>query len=173
MRITIISLLAGTLLATAGCQKAPEPAKAPEVETSISGERVRRQAGTWQSKLTVMDMAMPGLPDSMRQKLTDMVEKQGSQSVCLTPEQAAKEDIADRLAKIGNNDKCNFTRKAIDGGKVDIGATCTAGGQKVDVKMQGTVTPTRADMMMVTTGAGNVAMTMRIVSQRTGDCTAP
>jgi hypothetical protein len=145
---------------------------------TVASGPVKREAGSWKTDVKLVKLEMPGITPAMKDGMSKMMAGASGQEVCLTPEQAAKEDIANELSKGGssNGTNCTFSKKDVTGGKINVAGTCkNAGGQTVNLMMTGTMEPKKTDVMMTTTGAapggtGNMEMVMQIASTHVGPC---
>jgi len=154
----------GALSVLAGCSKgADAPADGP----------VKREAGNWKTDVKLVKFEMPGLPANMKDEMAKQFAASGGTEQCLTQEQAEKEDPADTLTK-GMGQGCNWSKKDIGGGKIDVAGSCTANGQKVDLAMAGTMGAKKTDVTISTKGptpaGGQMEMEMQVTSTLTGPC---
>ncbi len=160
--VTIAAL--GVALATAGCGK-----------TDNADGPVKREAGNWKTDIKLVKFEVPGMPDEMKAGMAQMMEGASGLDQCITQEQVDKEDIAAELAKgPGNGGECNWSKKQVAGGVIDIAGTCTANGQTVDMAMTGTMAAKKSDVTITTKGqvpeGGNMEMVMQVTSVHTGPC---
>jgi hypothetical protein len=183
MRFAI--LLAAAALPLAACNKQPQvnekDASVEEVAQKVresAGDAAFVRPGLWESKVTIEQFDVPGMPAEMVQRMkTMMAERQehGFQT-CLTAEDVKrpKEDFF-----AGKNKECRYEHFTMGGGKIDAAMQC--GGKEDDgtqvMQMAGTYSPDSYRMqtsMKMNSGAGaegGMAMTMRIEAQRVGECT--
>lgn len=161
--ITIAAL--GVALAVSGCGKSEN-----------AGGQVKREAGNWKTDVKLVKFDVPGMPEEMKAGMKQMVEGASGMDQCFTQEQVDKEDIAAELSKgPGNGGECTWSKKDVDGGKIDVAGTCTANGQKVDMAMAGTMEAKKTDVTITTkgglpNGGGNMEMVMQMTSVHTGPC---
>ena len=155
----------GVALATAGCSK-----------TENAGGTVKREAGNWKTDVKLVKFEVPGMPPEMKDGMAKMMEGASGMDQCFTQEQVDKEDIAAELAKgPGNGGECKWSKKNVDGGKIDVAGTCTANGQTVDMAMTGTMEAKKTDVTITTkgkmpTGQGEMEMVLQMTSTHTGPC---
>jgi uncharacterized protein DUF3617 len=170
--------------ALAACNKSPE-VNAKNASVAEVAQKVRESGadqsfvrpGLWQSKVTIDQLDIPGMPADMAQRMKSMMaEKQehGFQT-CLTAEDVKrpKEDFF-----AGKNKECRYDHFTMGGGKIDAAMRC--GGKKGASVMQmaGTYSPdsyqmqTSMKMQGETGEPGGMSMKMRIDAQRVGECTA-
>ena len=133
------------------------------------------EPGLWQSKVTIEEMNIPGIPvqfaDKMRQSMAD--HKERSSSHCVTPEQVRKpkEDFF-----AGEDKSCHYAQFTMGSGKMDIQMVCNEEGSTRTTMMHGTYTPTSYSMDMSSQGSGGreagMSMKMHVDSNRIGECSA-
>jgi Protein of unknown function (DUF3617) len=150
--------------------------KKDEEQAAASGP-VKREAGNWKTDIKLVKLDIPGMNDQMKEGMSKMLEGASGMDVCLTPEQAAKEDIAADMSKNASSGAdCTFSKKEVNGGKIDVAGTCkTPQGQSLDMAMVGTMEAKKIDMTITTkgpmpTGGGNMEMVMQMTSNNTGAC---
>lgn len=159
---TTATLLALPVLALAAC--------------SPSGP-VKRQPGSWSQKVEILKLEGKGATPETKVQMQKMFDSMAAMSVCLTPAAAAKEDFStamEQMASRGQN--CSFSKKDVNGGKIDVQATCKQpNGGTVKMTISGSNAPTAQQMTMQTEGyapggAKEGTMQMKITSTRSGDC---
>ena len=158
----------GALIAVSGCGKSENAASGP----------VKREAGNWKTDVKLVKFDVPGMPAEMKDGMAKMMEGASGMDQCFTQEQVDKEDIAAELAKgPGNGGECTWSKKNIDGGKIDIAGTCKQNGQTVEMTMAGTMEAKKNDVTITTKGkvptGGDMEMVMQMTSTHTGPCKAP
>lgn len=162
-------------------------ASVEEVATAARENRsiVRRQPGQWEETTTIESFNVPGLPADQQAMLRQNMQQQQPHVAtrCVTQEEADSEEI-DIAAVRDAGQNCRYERMNLDGGRLDAVVACTAPtGAQMRASMNGTYSATASDIRMqmhsrTPAGSesnapqGNMDMTMRIVSRRTGDCTA-
>jgi hypothetical protein len=170
--------------ALAGCNKSPE-VSARNASVGEVAQKVREagadqsfvRPGLWQSKVTIDQLDMPGIPAEMAQRMkTMMAEKQehGFQT-CLTAEDVKrpKEDFF-----AGKNKECRYDHFTMGGGKIDAAMRCGGKDGGSVMQMAGTYSPdsyqmqTSMSVQPQTGDHGGMSMKMRIEAQRVGECTA-
>jgi hypothetical protein len=133
--------------------------------------------GLWQSKVTIDDLDIPGMPADMAKRMkTMMAEKQehGFQT-CLTASDVKrpKEDFF-----AGKNKDCRYDHFTMGGGKIDAAMRCGDKNGASVMQMAGTYSPDTYQMQTALkvegsgTEQGGMSMKMRIEAQRVGECTA-
>jgi Protein of unknown function (DUF3617) len=131
------------------------------------------EPGLWQSKVTVLEMNIPGMPagfaDKMKQSMAE--HQQESSKHCLT-----KEDVKKPKEGFfaGQDKSCHYAHFTMGGGKMDIQMVCDMQGAAQTTDMTGSYTPTSYSMDMSSHGrAGDekgMVMKMHVDSQRVGEC---
>jgi Protein of unknown function (DUF3617) len=167
--ILALSVLALSLAACSGGNK-------EEAKVADSGP-VKREAGNWKTDVKLVKLDVPGMNEQMKQGMTKMMEGMSGMDMCLTQEQADKEDIAADMSKnAAQGAQCDFSKRDVNGGKVDVAGTCkTAQGQALEIAMNGTLEAKKVDMTVTTkgplpAGTGNMEMVMQMTSTNTGAC---
>jgi hypothetical protein len=181
MRATIL-IVAATALAA--CNSEPE-VDARNASVAEVAEKVRKsgagegfvRAGLWESKITVEQLDMPGMPPEMASQMKQMMAQNQPKAFksCLTPEDVKKPD-EDFFA--GQNKGCRYDRFTMGNGKIDAVMRC-GGDQATQVmQMAGTYSPDAYQMQMsnkveaAAKGAqGSMAMRVRVDAKRVGECT--
>lgn len=137
----------------------------------------KREAGNWVNDVEIIKLDMPGMPPEMQESMKAMMASSGSVNFCLTPEQAAKDDLETLLAEgPGKDGGCTWSKKDISGNKVDVAGTCTQGTQTAQLAMNGTMEPRQSDVTITTKAKApngqEMEMVMRVKAKHTGACTA-
>jgi hypothetical protein len=146
---------------------------AEQVRTATKDEMFIRP-GKWQSKVTIEDVSMPGIPPEMAQQMKAMIAQREQQ----TPEQCLTEETAREEFFGGKNNACRYEHFNMSGGKIDAKMRCQANGATQIMAMNGTYSPDSYSMRMATRSeaaagaAGGMEMKMRVDSKRIGDCGA-
>lgn len=171
------------VLCLAACNKSPE-VKAKDASVAEVAQKVHEagadqsfvRPGLWQSKVTIDQFDMPGIPAEMAQRMKTMMAQQqehGFQS-CLTAEDVKrpKEDFF-----AGKNNECRYDHFTMGGGKIDAVMHCGKGDGAQTMQMAGTYSPDSYEMqtaMKVNAAAGDeggMSMKMRVEAKRVGECT--
>ncbi len=167
MRIALITpLILGLALSACGKSGTATPGK---------DEVVKREAGSWKSDISIAKFEVPGAPPEMKKMMEGMMQAASAVELCLTPEQAAKEDMAGAMAKNNGAKDCTFAKKEITGGKIAIDAVCKdQQGQSVNMKMTGTTDPKKTQALVAVSGktptGADMNMEMNMTSTWTGAC---
>ncbi len=176
--------LIACVLPLAACNKGPEVslknATGNEVaqavrESGVMSSDTMVEPGLWQSKVTIQEMNIPGIParyaDRMKQEMA--AHQQQTSKRCLTKEEAKKPKEG---FFAGQDKSCRYGHFTMGGGKIDIQMVCTAEGHTQTTNMAGSYTPTSYAMDMSSQGSGgagegNMSMKMHVDAQRVGECT--
>lgn len=132
------------------------------------------EPGLWQSKVTVLEMNVPGIPKQYAEKMKQSIAEHRNEtsSHCVKPEDVKKpkEDF------FGADKSCRYEHFTMGGGKIDIKMTCKEEASTQTSDMSGTYTPTSYSMDMSMNGSGGsesgMTMKMHVDSNRVGECTA-
>lgn len=173
------------VLALAACNKSPEihetNASVAEVASKVreaSAQESFVQPGKWQSKVTIDEMQIPGMPAEMAQRMKQQMAQYQAHSfeTCLTKAEVKKpkEDFF-----TGKDDQCRYDHFTMAGGKIDAVMRCDRGneGGSQIMELAGTYAPETYAMKMSMIhegGAGHDAgmtMKMHVDARRIGDCT--
>ena len=165
-------------LALAACDSGPkvsvENATPEEVAAEMKKSGVAeqlRKPGQWQTTMSVVDIAAPGMPPEAVQQMRQMMGNGQSTQRCVT-----EEELKQVESFIGqNNANCRFDHYRVSGGKIDGKAKCTQGAVNQQMTMNGSFTADSSDMTIRSETRGgppgqNVTVTMNIKSKRLGDC---
>ena len=181
MKQTILLITCAAVLAS--CNKGPQVdlknATGNQVTQAVRQSGVMNsdamiEPGLWQSKVTVLDMNVPGLPPEyaakMKQSLAE--HRNDTNKHCITPADVKKpkEDF------FGADKSCRYEHFTMGGGKIDIAMACKEEGASQNTNMSGSYTPTTysLDMSSSATGGGmqnGMSMKMHVDAQRVGECT--
>jgi hypothetical protein len=171
-----------TVLCLGACNKGPsvnlKNASGNEVAQAVKQSGVMNsdamiEPGLWQSKTTIKEMNIPGLPAQyaakMKQSMAQGQVHSGSHCVTEADVKKPKEDF------FGADKDCKFQRFIMGGGKMDIAMVCNREGSTQTMNMSGNYTPTTysLDMAMNASGGQESGMSMKghIDAQRVGQCT--
>ena len=169
-------------LVLAGCDNSPQVdlhnasgnqvAQAVRQSGMMTGDTMV-EPGLWQSKVTVLEMHIPGMPaafaDKMKQSMAE--HQQQSSRHCLT-----KEDVKKPKEGFfaGQDKSCHYAHFTMGGGKMDIQMVCDMEGATQTTDMAGSYTPTSYSMDMSSHGSAGgekgMVMKMHVDSQRIGEC---
>lgn len=177
------AFLLACALPVAACNKQPE-LKATNASVAEVSQKLRAASadgsfvrpGLWQSKVTIEQLAMPGMPPEMALRMKDtMAQHQSHESESCLTESDVKRPKEDFFA--GKNNQCRYDHFTMGGGKIDALMHCGKGGTGQTMQMAGTYSPESYQMQMSTKveGAGpaehGMAMRMRVEAHRVGECT--
>jgi hypothetical protein len=171
-------------LPLAACNKSPE-VNAKNASVEEVAKQVRESGadqslvrpGLWESKVTVEQLDIPGMPPEMAARMKTMMAEQQEhgQRNCLTAEDVKrpKEDFF-----AGKNKECRYDHFTMGGGKIDAEMHCGKGESMQTMQMAGTYSPDSYQMQMATKvaapakDAAGMAMKMRVEAKRVGECPA-
>jgi hypothetical protein len=180
MRAYVTGLAA--VLALAGCKQeaAPDAPKTVAEAVRESAGLPKPTPGLYRSEVELLSVDAPGMPPQMAEQMKAMMAKRSTtpNEFCLTGEEAAK-GYEERVKKLAGRPECKFDRYSADAGKLDAQLTCTgAGGVTSVMTMQGAMSPEGSDVTLGMNQSGGklpgggMKMTMRVKSQRVGECPA-
>ncbi len=167
----------------ASCNKGPQVnlknASANQVanavqQSGLTSSGTMFEPGLWQSKVTIHEMNIPGLPPQYADKIKQSMAAHQEQSSkhCLTPDQV-KKPKEDFFA--GQDKSCSYQHFAMGAGKIDVQMVCKEEDSSQSTNMSGTYTPTSYSLDMSSTGSGGTGQTMtmkmHVDAQRVGECT--
>jgi hypothetical protein len=176
------ALLIASLLPLAACNNSPsvnlknatgnEVAKAVSQSGVVNGDTMV-EPGLWESKVTIKEMNIPGMPAEYAEKMKAMMaeRQQESSKHCLTKEDVKKP----KEGFFASEDKsCHYAHFAMGDGKIDLQMVCNREGATQTTNMAGSYTPTSYAMDMssnATSGAqAGMTMKMHVDSKRVGEC---
>lgn len=169
-----------SVLALTACNKGPtvnlKNASGNEVAAAVKQSGVMAdtiEPGLWQSKVSVLEMNIPGMPPEMAGKMKEAMarSREHPSSHCVTEADVKKpkEDF------FGADKDCKFQHFTMGGGKMDIAMVCNREGSTQTMNMSGNYTSTTysLDMAMNATGGHESGMSMKghVDAQRVGQCT--
>ncbi|WP_242186781.1 DUF3617 family protein [Sphingomonas sp. CARO-RG-8B-R24-01] len=164
MTLHRIATLALPILAVAACS--------PE-------QVIKREPGSWTQKVQILRLEGKGATPQVKAQMQAMFDAMAGMAICLTPEAAAKEDLAQTMEQIGPRGKnCKIGKRDETGATVGLSAVCPQeGGGTVKLSVTGTNATGDRDMTMKSEGfdAKGVAegvMEMRVHAVRSGPCKA-
>ena len=178
MRYPVV--LAACVLPLASCNNSPqvheENASVAEVQKEIAqagGSDSFVRPGLWESRVTIEEMTMPGMPAEMASQMKGFTGRIETQQSCLTPDEAKrpKEDFF-----AGDNKNCRYDRFTMAGGKIDAVMKCTEERASQTMTMQGDYSGDTYNMRMSMKAEGGegpasgMTMRMRVDAKRVGEC---
>ena len=171
-----------SVVCIAGCNKGPEVklknASANEVAKSVQQSGVMNsdamvRPGLWQSKVTVEEMNIPGIPPEyagrMKQSLAE--HQNDTNKHCIKPEDVKrpKEDF------FGADKSCKYDHFTMGAGKIDVAMVCHRDETTQNMKISGSYTPTSYSIDTAMSGTGGrengMSMKMHVDAERVGECT--
>ncbi|HEY6662935.1 MAG TPA: DUF3617 domain-containing protein [Sphingomicrobium sp.] len=168
--------------ALAACDKGPE-INVKNASVGEVAEKMREAGadgsfidpGRWQTKITVLDIDVPGMPPQMAQQMKQTMGKfqEHDYATCLTPADV-KKPKEDFFA--GKNKDCRYDHFTMSGGKIDAALRCSGNGPgAMTMTINGNYSRDSYDATMamdVSGGPGGKGMKMRSRSEshRVGEC---
>jgi hypothetical protein len=173
--------VAASVLALAACNKGPEVnlhnATANQVSSAVNQSGVMSsdsmvEPGLWQTKATVLEMNVPGMPpqyaEKMKQSLAEHRNEASKHCVTAADVKKPKEGF------FGADKSCRYDHFTMGGGKIDIQMVCKQESLTQTTNMSGSYTPTTYSLDMSSAGTGpeqGMTMKMHVDAQRIGECT--
>ena len=177
-------VLFACIAALAACNKGPDinvkNASVGEVAEKVqaaTGSEAMVDPGKWRTKVTMIDMELPGMPPQMVSQMKQTMAKMqdNTYEVCLT-EKDVKKPKEDFFA--GRNRNCRYDHFTMSGGKIDAALTCPGReGETMNMAITGSYARDSYEATMamdVTGGPQGKGMKLRSHSEshRIGQCTA-
>jgi hypothetical protein len=168
-------------LCLAGCNKGPtvslKNASGNDVAAAVKQSGVMSteiQPGEWESKATVLEMNIPGMPpqfaDKMKQSMAEHRNQASKHCIKAEDVKKPKEDF------FGADKSCRYDHFTMGGGKIDVAMTCKEEGSTMNTKVAGSYTSTSYSIDASSAGSGGeqngMSMKMHVDAQRVGECTA-
>ena len=149
------------------CNKGPEVnlknASANQVSEAVKKSGVMSsdsmvEPGLWESKVTVQEMNIPGMPPQFADKMKQSMAEQRNHASrhCIKPEDVKKpkEDF------FGADKSCKYDHFTMGGGKIDVAMVCHEEDTTQNMNMTGTGGQEQG-----------MSMKMHVDSNRVGECT--
>ena len=168
-------------LMIAACNKGPSVdvhnASANQVSQAVQQSGVMSsdtlvQPGLWESKVSVLDMTMPGLPPEYAGRMKEELAKHRNDSNrhCIKAEDVKKPNSD----FFGADKSCRYEHFTMGGGRIDIAMVCKQENMTQTTNMSGSYTPTTYSLDMSSVGTGpqqGMRMKMHVDAKRIGECT--
>ena len=174
--------LVASALCLAGCNKGPSvelknasgnQVAAAVKQSGVMSSDTMMQPGEWESKTSVLEMNMPGIPAQYAARMKQSIAEHRNEASrhCIKPEDVKKpkEDF------FGADKSCRYDHFTMGGGKIDIQMVCKEENLTQTTNMSGSYTPTTYSLDMASNGTGpqqGMTMKMHVDAQRVGECTA-
>jgi hypothetical protein len=131
------------------------------------------QPGLWESKVTVQEMNIPGMPAQYAGQIKKSMAEHRNESSrhCIKPEDVKKpkEDF------FGADKSCKYDHFTMGGGKIDVAMVCHEEETTQNMNISGNYTPTSYSIDTSMTGTGGqqngMTMKMHVDANRVGECT--
>ncbi|MEL6876943.1 MAG: DUF3617 domain-containing protein [Pseudomonadota bacterium] len=133
-----------------------------------AGGAIKPKAGQYRASVEMIEASMPGMSaDAMGAgNFNTTVE------YCVSPEEA--ENGFEEMMSQGQEGDCSYESFNLDGNQLDAVLVCNAGGGKMKMAMEGTVSATKTDTTMTMTsdipGVGETTMKMKNSAEWVGEC---
>jgi hypothetical protein len=179
-----MSAIAAAALALAACgggepeeREAGGESLSPGEAQDALGEVARMRPGEYRSRMEVMNVSIPGIPEAQAAQMGQMMGGGSNETTfCLTPEEA-EQGPGQVVQEMAEGD-CSFSRLDTSGTSIDAEMQCTsAQGVVGRYTLAGEITPESSAMTMQidqavpgVPGEGRMQMEMRVTSERIGDC---
>jgi hypothetical protein len=180
MKQTMILLAGAALLAS--CNKGPEvnlknatgnQVTAAVKQSGVMSSDAMVQPGLWDSKVTIQEMNVPGLPpeyaDKMKQSMA--AHRNDTDRHCITAADVKKP----KADFFGADKSCKYDHFTMGGGKIDVAMVCHEEETTNNMNVSGTYTPTTYSIDTAMTGRGGkqegMTMKMHVDAHRVGECT--
>jgi hypothetical protein len=130
--------------------------------------------GAWESKATVQQIVIPGMPAEFGDKMKQMFAQHQANATrrCLTAAEMRKPNEG----FFATEDKsCRYDHFTMGRGKIDIRMICSAAGSTQTTDMTGSYTPQSYAMQLSSKAEGGpqagMVMKMHVDARRVGECT--
>jgi hypothetical protein len=168
-------------LALGACGKESKQPRTTEQVVAEAGELAKPQPGLYDTKVSLLNLSVPGLPADQADRIRSMMGNVGGDPSrsCLTKEEADKgfEESIRKLGQAQGGLKCEFTKFDVNGDKIHADMKCTGPqGMESDMVLDGTASAQQTSMHMAMTQkaamipGGEMHMEMQMDSKRVGDC---
>lgn len=173
-----------SILCLSACNRSPEVnvtnASGEEVvqavrHSGVMSTGMMMEPGLWQSKVTIKEMNIPGMPAGLADKMKQSfaAHEHDVSSKCLTKAEAKKPQ---ENFFAGQDKACHYDHFTMGGGKMDMRMVCDHEGSTQTTDMTGTYTPTSYSMDVSSTASGGpqkgMVMKMHADAHRVGECPA-
>lgn len=161
-------LIVAVAAALAACSPSAPKGEAPEAAAPPAAAKMK--PGEWRTTVTMVDMAMEGMPAGMARKFR--------MEPIVTIECVSGDKIDDFVNKRSSNEPgaaCTMSDVNTSGGRFAAKTTCTGAGGARTVAMSGVYGESKVELDMDMTGdtpSGPMSAKMHMLSERTGDCPA-
>lgn len=140
---------------------------------------IKREPGSWTQKVQILRLEGKGANPQVKAQMQAMFDAMAGMSICLTPEAAAKEDLAQTMEQVGTRGQnCKIGEHDETGPTIGLSAVCPqAGGGTVKLSVTGTNASGDRNMVMKSEGfdakgGSQGVMEMRVHAVRSGPCKA-
>ena len=106
----------------------------------IADARTKPKVGRWESTAELVDIEAPGVPESQKRMVMQMMGGKQTHNYCVTPEDAEK-DMGELVRNTQEMD-CDYSESKSITGKIEAKAVCQQDGMTLSMTMTGSYTPT-------------------------------
>lgn len=138
---------------------------------------IKREPGSWTQKVQILRLEGKGATPQVKAQMQAMFDSMAGIAMCLTPEAAAKENLAQTMEQVGTRGKnCKIGKNDETGASIGLSAVCPQdGGGTVKLTVTGTNATGDRDLTMKSEGfdakgSAEGVMEMRVHSTRSGPC---
>jgi len=138
---------------------------------------IKREPGSWTQKVEILQLEGKGATPQVKAQMQAMFDAMAGMSMCLTPDAAAKENLAETMQQIGTRGQnCTVDKHDDTGPTIGLSAACPQpGGGVVKLNVTGTNATGDRDLTMksegfTAKGAKEGVMEMRVHAIRSGPC---
>ena len=150
-------------------------APAVVLAAACSGQSGTIQPGQWEMVTKITSVEIPGMTGPAAQQMQQaMTSQTNTQTVCITPQQAAN-PMGNMMGSGQGANGCQFSDQTFAGGVMRASATCPGANNQGQVRMswEGSYTATTMQANVRTEMSGgpqNMRIAATMNSRRTGDC---
>ncbi len=139
-----------------------------EATEEMQSANIQLVPGTWEATVQLTEFDMPQMPPEARDMMQQQMGRTQTSTSCITPEQAANPE-AEFFANQDDND-CSYSEFDMSGGNILIAASCQPEGMggAMNMRMEGSYSPSEYDMTMTMDTDTGPAGPMRIAGRVTG-----
>lgn len=170
--------LALAVLALAGCNQADKGPKTMEEAKEEAAKLERPKPGQYTQTMTITRFEVPNAPPGMAEQLKGAMGQNQTTDFCLT-EEMSKQGFEEMFKELGKDGECKYQRFDVSGGKLDALLQCESKAEgKGTIALSGNVgdegsdVTVKIDTVNPASPMGSTAITMQMVSKRTGECPA-
>ena len=164
--------------ALAACQQADTGPKTAEEAQQEASQLARPVPGLYTQTMTITRFEVPGAPPQMAEQMKGAMGQNQTSEFCLT-EEMSRQGYQEMFNALGKDGECKYERFDVSVGKIDALLQCQSELEgKGTIALAGTVAEDGSDVTVKIDTVnpaqpmGSHAITMQMVSKRTGPCPA-